>query len=259
MPGTLAPPGLPGPGPEQPDADFWATPQRQIPRGLRRPPGAGGALDRVLDRLHAWRGDTRLGVALLVLLAVAAALVWFRVGLGGDPPEPEPAPAAGVETPPSSGPAGDTGGPVVVHVAGAVAQPGVVELPEDSRVIDAVEAAGGGLPEADLDRLNLAARLIDGQRVLVQKVGDPTPPAEPGAAPPGGTEAGTDAAAPGLINVNTATQAELETLPGIGPVLAEAIITERERRGGFRSVNELREVRGIGDARFADIETLVTV
>jgi competence protein ComEA len=257
MPDTVAPPEPSRPEPEQPDPRFWGTPERPGPRGLRRPSGAGSTLDRVLERIHAWRGDARLGVALLVVVAVAAALVWYRVGLGGATPEPEPAPTAGTETPPPSGPGGDTGGPAVVHVAGAVARPGVVELPENARVIDAIEAAGGGLPDADLDRLNLAARLVDGQRVLVQRMGDPPASAEP--ALPGGTGAGADGGPPGLVNVNTATQAELETLPGIGPVLAEAIITERDRRGGFRSVNELREVRGIGDARFADIEALVTV
>ncbi|HUF84928.1 MAG TPA: ComEA family DNA-binding protein, partial [Acidimicrobiia bacterium] len=153
--------------------------------------------------------------------------------------------------------AANGGGDLTVHVAGAVVQPGVIELADGSRVIDAVEAAGGGLPEADLDRMNLAAQLVDGQRILVQRIGDPAAPADPSAS---GTPTGdgTDATSE-LVNLNTATQEQLESLPGIGPVLAEAIITERDRRGGYRSVNELRDVRGIGDKRFADLEALVTV
>ncbi len=113
---------------------------------------------------------------------------------------------------------------------------------------------GGGLGDADLDRLNLAAKVVDGERIFVPKVGqaDPAPAssASGGASAPGST---------GPINLNTATQAELEELPGIGPSLAQAILTERQRRGRFTSVNELRTVRGIGDARFADLKDLVTV
>jgi competence protein ComEA len=154
------------------------------------------------------------------------------------------------------------GNRVVVHVAGAVARPGVVELASGSRVIDAVEAAGGGLPDADLDRLNLAAKIVDGQRVLVQRVGDPPATEGSGSATPGG--AGSSGATPGSsmggpLNLNTATLDQLDELPGIGPSLGAAIIAERDRRGGFKSVNELRDVRGIGEKRFADLRDLVTV
>jgi competence protein ComEA len=147
---------------------------------------------------------------------------------------------------------------VVIHVAGAVARPGVVELAVGARVIDAIEAAGGGLPEADLDRLNLAAKLADGQRVLVQRVGDPAPtdPAGTGAS---GSSATPGAPTGGLLNLNTATLDQLDTLPGIGPTLAAAILAERDQRGGFKSVNELRDVRGIGEKRFADLRDLVAV
>jgi competence protein ComEA len=148
------------------------------------------------------------------------------------------------------------GGALTVHVAGAVNRPGVVRIRAGARVVDAIDAAGGGLPDADLDRLNLAAKLVDGQRVAVARVGAPAPVesgAIPGAVDPA---AGVD---PGPVNVNTATQAQLEELPGIGPALAGAIIAEREKRGGFRDVAELQDVRGIGDARFADIKDLVSV
>jgi competence protein ComEA len=145
---------------------------------------------------------------------------------------------------------------LTVHVAGAVAKPGVYDLTAGARVIDAVEAAGGGAPEADLNRLNLAAKVTDGQKVLVQRVGEAPAAGAPGS-PDGGSSGSADPS--GLVNLNTATQPQLEALPGIGPALAEAIIVERERRGGFRSVNELRDVRGIGDKRFADLKNKVTV
>jgi competence protein ComEA len=146
-----------------------------------------------------------------------------------------------------------SGATVTVHVAGAVRTPGVIALPTGARVIDAVEGAGGGLPDADLDHLNLAAKLVDGQRILVTKVGQAAPV---GMADPGGVAA-PDAGA--LVDLNNATSAQLETLPGIGPALAGAIIAERDRRGGYRSVNELREVRGIGEKRFAELRDRVVV
>jgi competence protein ComEA len=146
-----------------------------------------------------------------------------------------------------------------VHVAGAVTRPGVVELPGSARVIDAVEAVAGATADADLDRLNLAARAVDGMRIFVPKQGEADPGVMVDPTAPDGADRG-GAPSPGAkVNLNTATQAELEALPGIGPAYAQAIIVERTRRGGFRSVNELREVRGIGDQRFADLEPLVAV
>ncbi|MBA2325840.1 MAG: ComEA family DNA-binding protein [Actinobacteria bacterium] len=261
MPDTVAPPAAPGRGPaEAPDPEFWGPPgpTRRERRDLARPSIPAGALDRLLDRTREWRSDARAGVAALVVLALVAGIAWYRIGLGsggGAGASPDaPAPAA-VSTTSASGTS--AGGDLTVHVAGAVVQPGVMELPDGARVIDAVEAAGGGLPEADLDRMNLAAKLVDGQRVLVQRVGDPAAPADPSGAGIPGAEGAPPSSEP--VNVNTATQEQLETLPGIGPTLAQAIIAERDRRGGFRSVNELRDVRGIGDKRFADIEGLVTV
>jgi competence protein ComEA len=150
-----------------------------------------------------------------------------------------------------------------VHVAGAVTHPGVVELRPGARVIDAVEAVGGALADGDLDRLNLAAKVTDGERVYVAKIGQADPgvlggdaggtSAAPGGSPSGGGATGAK------VDLNTATQAQLEELPGIGPTYAQAIIAERERRGGFTSVNDLRSVRGIGEKRFAELAPLVTV
>lgn len=147
------------------------------------------------------------------------------------------------------------GARIVVHVAGAVVRPGVVELRLGARGIDALEGAGGARPDADLDRLNLAAKLVDGQQILVARVGEPS--SAPGSAPPGANVPPGEPSAP--LNLNTATIDQLEALPGIGPTLAQAIVDERERRGAFRSINELRSVRGIGDGRFADLRPRVAV
>jgi competence protein ComEA len=149
------------------------------------------------------------------------------------------------------------GGFVLVHVAGAVARPGVVRIRAGARVNDAVEAAGGGLPGADLDRLNLAAKVVDGQRIAVGLVGA-SAPVEAGTGGVTGNGSGDETTA-GPININTATSAQLEELPGIGPSLAGAIIAEREKRGGFKDVGELQDVRGIGELRYADIKELVSV
>ena len=142
-------------------------------------------------------------------------------------------------------------GEVVVHVAGAVSSPGVYTLPADSRVDDAVRAAGA-TADADLSQLNLAQKLADGQKITVPVAG---------ATPADGSSAATTADSDngGLININTATQEELESLPSIGEVRAQAIITYREEHGSFRTIDELKEVSGIGEKIFADISPHVTV
>ena len=145
-----------------------------------------------------------------------------------------------------------------MHVAGAVGHPGVVTLPAGSRVVDAIRAAGGARAGADLDRLDLAARLSDGIRIAVPLHGQPSPPLDADASSGTGTSTGA-ASASVPVNLNTATEQELESLPGIGPTLAAAIIAERDRSGGFKSVDDLRRVHGIGDARFAQLQPLVTV
>lgn len=221
------------------------VPPRPEPRGL------SATLDTVRLRL----GDPRLRTAALLLVAALAGLVWYQLGrsqpsaaLSGPRRASSRAPAAVTTT---------TRPPVLVHVAGAVVHPGLVRVETGARVADAIAAAGGGLPDADLDRLNLAAKVADGQRIPVARVGEPiVADLTGGTGAPGGGPAGTDA---GPLNLNTATEAQLDTLPGIGPTLAGAIIRERERRGGFTSVGQLRDVRGIGEKRFADLAPLVTV
>jgi competence protein ComEA len=223
-----------------------------------RPSEWGGPLDRFVDRVRELRGDPRVGVAALLVVALVVGFVWYRLGAGdsgASSTRSRPPASAATTATGSTGGDAKKGGRVTVHVAGAVAKPGVYDLDANARVIDAVEAAGGGAADADLNRLNLAAKVADGQRVHVQRVGEAAAPAP---AAPGGAGGGS-ADPSALVNINSATPAELETLPGIGPTLAEAIIAERERRGGFRSVNELRDVRGIGEKRFADLKDKVTI
>jgi competence protein ComEA len=255
-------------GQESPDPEFWGPEQQRRDRAVPpRPREPGGAIERLLDRIRDWRGDPRLAVGALVVVALVAGGVWYRLGAasGGGTDTSAAARHADASRSTATTRTGNAKqGKVTVHVAGAVTKPGVYELPSGARVIDAVEAAGGGVPGADLERLNLAAKLGDGQRLLVQKIGEAPQPGAPagsaGSIDAGASGAtGADPAAGALVNLNTATQAQLEALPGIGPSLARAIIGERDRRGGFRSVNELRDVRGIGEKRFADLKDKVTV
>lgn len=139
---------------------------------------------------------------------------------------------------------------ILVDVAGWVRRPGVYEFTEGARVIDAIDAAGGARPGAVLSSLNLAAPLVDGTQVLVPKESQSAPTTETGTGTSGAT---------GLVNVNSATNAELETLPGIGEVIAQAIVDHRTENGPFTSVDQLVDVSGIGDATLENIRELVTV
>lgn len=147
-----------------------------------------------------------------------------------------------------------TSSEVVVHVTGAVSTPGIYTLPSDARVDDAVRAAGA-TAEADLSQLNLAQKLADGQKITVPAIGSASTSAGEGT-----TTTPADASSDGaLVNINTASLEELETLPSIGEVRAQAIITYRETNGGFRTIEELQEVSGIGEKIFADVAPYITV
>lgn len=139
---------------------------------------------------------------------------------------------------------------LIVHVAGAVKRPNVYELSQGSRIIDAIKLAGGATEEADLDALNLAAKLTDGQKVYVSKKGE---------APQGSLVASTDGSLQALISLNTATLEQLDTLPGIGPTIAQRILDWRTAHGSFSSVNQLQDVEGIGPKKFGNIKDKVTV
>lgn len=142
------------------------------------------------------------------------------------------------------GPGEGPGRVITVHVAGAVRSPGVVEVAAGSRAGNAIAAAGGALPEADLARVNLAAPLSDGQQLVV--------PVMAGAGP-------AAADADGRVRINLAGPAELETLPGVGPVLAARIIAYREENGPFAVVEDLLDVAGIGEAKLAALREAVLV
>ena len=147
------------------------------------------------------------------------------------------------------------GDALVVHVAGAVVAPGVVELPAGSRVADAVAAGGGAVALADVNRLNLAAELVDGARVYVPAMGEQVQPEVALESP--GASAGQSSQA--LVDINAADAAELESLPGVGPATAEAIIEHRERNGRFESADALLEVRGIGESKLAGLADRITL
>lgn len=150
---------------------------------------------------------------------------------------------------------------VYVHVSGSVASPGLYVLAEDARVVDAIAAAGGFGTDADTAAVNLARTLADGEQLHVPRMGEvPAPPvggASGGAAP--GASAGGAGQPGGLVNLNTAAAAELETLPRIGPAMAERIIAWRDENGGFTTVEDLLAVPGIGDKMLESLRDLVTV
>jgi competence protein ComEA len=147
-----------------------------------------------------------------------------------------------------------TPAPIIVHVAGAVARPGVYTLNAGSRVLDAVQAAGGLLSDADQRALNLATILQDGNRILVPAI-PPTPLPGSQVSPDGENPASSGH----LINLNSATQAELESLPGIGPKTAQKIIEYREKNGPFQKIEDILNVPDIGPKTFEEIKDFITV
>jgi competence protein ComEA len=220
------------------------------------------------DRVPAGlRGRTHLGSAQvgLVSLVVAAGLlvgVWWFLGAGGadagvavparSSPD-APATAATPATPEATGaavaPAPEAEGEIVVDVVGKVERPGIVVLPAGARVSDAVREAGGLRGRVDRTTLNLARPLTDGEQVVVGLPG-PASGLPPSSSPASGGD---------LVNLNTADQTALETLPGVGPVTAAAILEWRQANGAFTAVEELLEVSGIGEATLAEIAPHVTL
>ncbi len=216
-----------------------------------------------LDRMLLWRErvvgqGNRSTMKVIALVSVLAALgmgfIWVGPARRGPPVEtllPAVEPAAILPTTPTAAPAPgpDT---IVVHVAGAVARPGLVELTPPARVADAVDAAGGATTAGDLDRLNLATLLRDEDRVVVPEEGKPIPELAEGAT-------GGSAETPGPLDLNRASAEQLEQLPGIGPATAAAIIAHRAENGPFQSVTALDNVSGIGPAKLALLRDLVLV
>lgn len=286
--------------------DDAATPTERWPGPLERPgegtaplpvlPRCGGRLGRLVDRWvpGAWRrvrlDPGRPGAVALALVAAAAAVL-AALGVWRDRPVAEAPPAltaagttgsgsgvasgsASVGSSPAGSAAGGAerqpagGSSLVVSVAGKVRRPGLVRLPDGSRVADAIAQAGGPLPRTDLTALNLARRVVDGEQILV------------GVSPPAGAEAwmagngpagaasATGGAPPepgggrkpgGKVDLNRATVEQLDALPGVGPVTAQRILDWRTRHGRFSSVDQLREIDGIGERRLAQLRDQVTV
>ncbi|HET6953611.1 MAG TPA: helix-hairpin-helix domain-containing protein [Acidimicrobiales bacterium] len=242
----------------------WRDRLSDLTAGVELSPGrvAAGAVAVCLAAVVAWRllapPPAPPEMSLPFAEQSAAAPAPAATGVAG---AATTAPPGGPATPPGPGAAaaagGGAAGEVVVHVVGAVVTPGVQRLPSGSRTVDAVDAAGGTVPEADLARLNLAAVLTDGQQVYVPRLGEVAPPVAAGGAAPGAPGGPATAAAP--VDLNAATLAQLDELPGIGPTTAQAIIDHREQNGPFASVEELLDVRGIGDAKLEQLRDLVTV
>jgi competence protein ComEA len=212
---------------------------------------------RVRSTVDGVRHEPRRLVTVVVLAAVVVALLWwlFRAPAVPDPEVTLPRVSSTVGGGASgASPASPTTTAVriVVHVAGAVARPGVLRLPDGARVVDAVDAAGGFATDADPSRVNLAAKVADGQRVYVPRIGEATPVDAALSGPNSTTPTGP-------VDLNTASIDELDRLPGIGPATAAAIVEHRSRNGAFHSVDELRDVPGIGEAKLAQLRPLVTV
>ncbi|MCX6499779.1 MAG: helix-hairpin-helix domain-containing protein [Arthrobacter sp.] len=248
-------------------------------------PAAGnpGATARAAFR---WRTGRRAAALLALICVLLGGWFWWQAADGapraeplGDPPGSEPvggsgpggtgSQATGTADPAAAQvPGAAAGGTIVVHVAGAVGSPGVVELPGGSRLHEAIKAAGGSTAAADLNRLNLAAVLEDGQKILVPERGSPERGSPDGAAAAEATgpAAGTDGKGGGgtgppvaKINLNTAGVEELATLPRVGPVLAQRIVDWRKQHGRFRTVEELDAVEGVGPKLLAALLPLVRI
>ncbi len=253
-----------------------------------RPPPPVTLGERLEVLLRRPRAVGLRAAAVAVAVVVAAGAGWWLLRPPA-PPIESTLPLAGTEAGPggaAAGPGTGAGGAatpgagsstttpqeLVVQAAGAVAHPGVYRLAAGGRVDDVVREAGGLAPEADLDRVNLAAPVADGERVWIPRRGEAEPPAvvagggAPVPAPMPGSGGGTGGPSgagaptpPAVVDLNTADADALDTLPGVGPSTAAAILAYRDEHGAFSSVDELLEVRGIGEAKLEQLRPLVTV
>lgn len=211
----------------------------------------------IRERLSALSRRELVALVAVAGVVVAGAGLWYVRSLP-KPVEVRAAeqPGGGSRLPPVAASATPSPSPSVlfVHVAGLVRRPGVYRFRQGQRVVDAVDAAGGPTKKGDPNLLNLAALLTDGEQVLVPPHGATVVP------PPGeGGTTGAPGSTGALVNVNTASESELEALPGIGPVLGAAIIAYRTEHGPFPTVDALDDVSGIGPATLEDLRPLVTV
>lgn len=243
------------------DADRAATALDEFRRGDHAAGDGGwssrellGPAHRVLGRIggRARRAPTRVvvaGAALSVVVAVIAAALLVRSSTGTRSGPSSMAPAVTVPAAAPTPTVATSG--LVVQASGAVRSPGVHRLPAGARVVDLLERAGGPALDLDLDRVNLAAPLVDGQRVWFPRIGQSTEPLVTGAT--------GSSSAPPLVDVNHASAEQLDSLPGIGPTLAAAIVSDRERHGAFRSVDDLLRVKGLSRSKVDAVRELVVV
>lgn len=219
------------------------------------------------DRIRSLRARLRLDPGRRAPIAVGAAAVLAAVltGVWVLSARPHRIPAAvplAVQSAPATHESGSRAAPtptsaaeVVVDVAGKVHRPGLVRVPSGSRAYDAVRAAGGPLPGVNLDSINLAARVSDGEQLVVGTA----PSAQSAPATPGSGAAGSSGPRAGPVDLNAADAEQLQTLPGIGPVLAQHILDWRGAHGRFTAVEQLQQVTGIGPAKYASLKSLVIV
>jgi len=228
------------------DAPSWPA-----PRGWRERWAAWTS--RFADRVEPSRGTLTAVAVAVVVTAVLAGLWLYLARPRSQALAVSPAATASASGSPAASASSSTSAaaaPVVVDVVGKVAHPGLISLPAGSRIADALVAAGGPLAGVDTSGLNLARKLTDGEQIAVGVVG--ATDSAPSAASGSGASAGP-------VDLNTATLAQLDALPGVGPVLAQHILDWRTAHGRFTSVDQLREVSGIGTAKFADLRPLVKV
>ena len=249
------------------DSDDNAEPDTSLSRWLPDTTKSDGASSWVA----AVRADPgRAGVIALAAVGIIAVLVTVFTLMRDKPPPISSAKLPPVEmvssASPTPGPASpNADGPVVVSVVGLVHKPGLVTLAPGARIADALTAAGGTLDGADLIGLNMARRVTDGEQIIVGIAAAPGEPAamgssstgDSGAVPPANAPTGNPSTPGGLVDLNTATVEELDTLPGVGPVTAAAIIAWRDTNGRFTSVDQLGDVDGIGPARLEKLRDLV--
>lgn len=224
-------------------------------------------MDRWAEKLL---GHKAVVVAMLVVVAAASGLAMASFGgsTGSVSFERNDGSGASVESDAEDAPSDDTdvslkksssAAEVYVDVDGAVASPGVYRLKDGARVSQAIDAAGGLTPEADVTGLNRASKVADGQKIYVPTVGEQQAAAVTSGADSGASPTSGAGASSGLVNINTASAAELQTLSGIGPSMAQSIIDERTQNGAFASVDDLMRVSGIGEKKLAKIKDCICV
>ncbi|KOG63347.1 hypothetical protein ADK77_24225 [Streptomyces antibioticus] len=263
----------PEPEPEQEQEQELESGSESALASASEESGAPGWRERagmaLRERMPVWLqtryGVERRGVVALAVVLVAAAVFAVQHFWAGRPQEvsapqvvrdqaPFGKKGEGATAAPAVGTSATPGAEIVVDISGKVRKPGIRRLPAGARVADALRAAGGVRPGVSTEGLNRARFLVDGEQVVV---GTPAGAAAQPAPAAGPLTGSTGTGPPAPVSLNTATAEQLDTLPGVGPVLAQHIIDYRTQHGGFRSVDELREVNGIGDRRFTDLRDLV--